>query len=105
MAFCTSVHVVLVHHTGWSVTIDEGDSGVERISLTLFNLRRHRSSEVPHVFYALKVFNDFSWAVYVVDKMVCGVMVDFVRSKIFILSQPIGTTYISPVGKWGRSVR
>ena len=82
-----SVHVVPVHHTGWSVTIDGGDSGVERTSLTLFNLRQHRSSEVPRVFYALKVFNDFSWAVYVGNKMVCGViyMVDFVGSKIFKL--------------------
>ena len=51
--FHVSCTVALVHHydTEWSVTIDEGDGGVERASLTLFNLRQHRSSEVPLVFY------------------------------------------------------
>lgn len=81
---CTLWHVVLVYHAGWSVTIDGGDSGVERTSLTLFNLRRHHSSEVPSVFYTLKVFNDFSWTVYVGDNMVCGDMIDFVGYKSFI---------------------
>ena len=53
-----------------------------RTSLTLFNLRRHPSSKVPHVFYALKVFNDFSWAVYVGNKMVCVLVVYFITSKL-----------------------
>ena len=74
-----------MHHTGWSVVIDGDDGGVERTSLTLFNLRRHRSSEVPRVFYSLKVFNDFSVAVYVGDKMVCGVVVHFVGCRAFML--------------------
>ena len=56
------LHAGLVHHTGWSVIID-GDDSVARTSLTLFILRRHRFSEVPHVFYTLKVFSDFSMAV------------------------------------------
>lgn len=60
------------------MTVDGGDSGVERTSLTLFNLRRHLTSEVPHVFYALKVFGDFSWALYVSKKTVCGVVLCFV---------------------------
>ena len=103
--FCTSLHVALVHHTGWSVIIDGDDSGVERTSLTLFNLRRHRSSEVPCVFYSLKVFNDFSVTVYVGDKMVCGVVVHFVGCRAFMLCYTTGTTYISPIGKWARAFR
>ena len=68
----------------WSITIEgvDSDASVERTSLTLFNHRRHPSSEVPCVFYALKVFNDFSWAVYVGNKMVCVLVVYFISSKL-----------------------
>ena len=45
---------------------------MERTSFTLFNLRGHPSSEVPHVFFVLKVFDDFSWTVYIGSKMVCA---------------------------------
>lgn len=76
MQFDILSYVALVYHIiiiEWSITIEgvDSDASVERTSLTLFNHRRHHSSEVPCVFYTLKVFNDFSWAVYVGNKMVC----------------------------------
>ena len=64
ICIATCLYPLMFHDTGWSATVDEGHTGVELTSLTLFNLRRHSSSEVPSVFYVLKVFADFSWAVY-----------------------------------------
>ena len=72
----------MFNDAGWSATIDKGHTGVEHTSLTLFNLRRHSSSEVPHVFYVLKVFADFSWAVYVGNRMVCGLAVHIVHCMV-----------------------
>ena len=42
----------------------------ELSSLTLFNHRRLPSSEVSRVFFVIKVFYDFSWAMYISEKKV-----------------------------------
>ena len=55
----------------WSVRTDESECNPERRSVTIFNHRRHPSSEVPHVFFTIKVFFDFSWAIYIGEKKVC----------------------------------
>ena len=69
-----SVHVAQSRYTctfvGWSVKIDRLNCPTERSSLTLFNHRCLPSSEVPRVFYVVKVFSDFSWAMYISEKKV-----------------------------------
>ena len=109
ISLATCLYPLVFNDAGWSATVDKGHTGVERTSLILFNLRRPSSSEVPHVFYVLKVFADFSWAVYVGNRMVCGLAVHIVHCMVLynyyaLVNCTIGPTYISLSCKWAGSL-